>query len=206
MLSKIFITFALVLFAKGAPTAPASVPFSTQADFAIVINPVGDGDSRLYFQPESGTISEYSISGPFDTGFVYGDPSPLDIVPAAEALLGTSISAGVHVFFLSPDWALSEYYWSPATSWKGGANCPECVTTLGAQVSQNITSLSTNIDQVNNIITVTFMDADQENGTLNQAIRRNGTWSIAPLPDRQGSILPIPVPLSVFHSANATVV
>ncbi|KAG6907227.1 hypothetical protein DXG01_009844 [Tephrocybe rancida] len=187
MLSKIFIAFALILFAIGAPTAPASVTFSTQADFALVMNPAGDGDSRLYSQPESGTISEYSITGPFDTGFIKGIPSPIDIVPAAEVLAGTSISAGI----LGP----GEYYWSSATSWKGGASCSECVTTLGVHVSKGIKSLSTSIDQVNNIITVTFMDADQDNGTLNQAIRRNGTWSIAPLPEPDPSVPPIPFPL-----------
>ncbi|KAG6854211.1 hypothetical protein C0991_009524 [Blastosporella zonata] len=90
MFSEVFITFALAVLAKGAVTAP--VPFTTKAEISIVQNPVGNSDTRIYYQPSSGTITEYSVSGPFDVGRTVGT-GPLAIVPAAQALQGTPISA-----------------------------------------------------------------------------------------------------------------
>ncbi|KAG6856600.1 hypothetical protein H0H87_002692 [Tephrocybe sp. NHM501043] len=204
-----FTTFALAVMAQGAATRPgAFVPFSTKGDLAIVQDPSGNGDTRIYYQPSSGTITEYSVSGPFDVGRTVGT-GPLSIVPATQALQGTPIEAvvlgpgyteesrasystmlvgltsfiqQVHFFFLSPTRVLSEYFWSSATSWRGGSACPQCVTNLGIQVSSANNALSATIDTVHNVIAVTFIDA-RNNGTLSEAVRRNGAWVVAPLPD-----------------------
>ncbi|KAG6907690.1 hypothetical protein DXG01_007793 [Tephrocybe rancida] len=187
MFSKALLTFALALLAKAATTAPGLVPFTTQAGVTIVQNTAGNGDTRIYYQPSSGTITEYSVSGPFDVGKTVGR-GPVALVPASQALPATPISSVV----LGPDWTeaspvlcllrvLSEYYWSNPTNWRGGANCPECVTTLGVQVAPGNNALSATIDQVHNVIAVTFVDANN-NGTLSEAVKRNGKWAVSPLP------------------------
>lgn len=185
MFSKLLLTFALALSMGGAFAAPSVVPFTTKSDIAIIQNPNGNGDSRIYYQPASGTITEYSLSGNFDTGKTKGT-GPLAIVPAAQAFQGTPISAvvfkdyvEVHVFFLSPQGILSEYYWSAATSWKGGPGCAECVTALGIRV--NGRALSATLNPIGNVIAVGFVSAAAP-GTLTEVVKRNGKWVVAPLP------------------------
>ncbi|KAF8060841.1 hypothetical protein FPV67DRAFT_1673676 [Lyophyllum atratum] len=185
MFSKIFLTFALATAMGGVLAVPRIVPFDTKADIAIVQDPIGNGDSRIYYQPASGTITEYSLSGNFDNGKTKGT-GPLAIVPAAQALQGTPIEAvvfkgyqEVHFFFLSPDGILSEYYYSPKTSWRGGPNCAECVTALRIKVGNR--ALSATVNPVDNVIAVAFVSAAAPN-TLSEAIKRNGRWAVAGLP------------------------
>ncbi|KAG6902016.1 hypothetical protein C0995_005664 [Termitomyces sp. Mi166 len=94
MLPIVFITFLIAVFVTGGVSTPAIVPFYTQADVAIIQNPNGDGDTRVYYQPSSGTIAEYSLTGPFDVGNIFDKPGFV-VVPATETHPGTPIAAAV---------------------------------------------------------------------------------------------------------------
>ncbi|KAG6807774.1 hypothetical protein H0H92_006429 [Tricholoma furcatifolium] len=149
---------------------------------------------RLYFQQaagsNAGTIAEYSLTGPFDTGHIFATgPVPQVIVPADEVAEGSPITATiltsnstpfqeVHVFFLSPSNILSEYYWLPIVGWSGGSSCGSaCVTSLNAHVDTSSDIIITANQDINNdFLLVTFVDANNT-GTLTQAIKRNGVWN-----------------------------
>ncbi|KAG6916932.1 hypothetical protein DXG01_004693, partial [Tephrocybe rancida] len=102
------VLFALALLAK---CATASFPFATQASFSIIVNPGGlpgvNNDTRLYFQSMEGLITEISISGPFDTGFVHSSPftvshnanETLPATPVSAGILGPGFTEESHIYF-----------------------------------------------------------------------------------------------------------
>jgi hypothetical protein len=51
---------------------------------------ITSGDSRLYYQKADGSIWQYAVNGPFDTGAGFADDQ---ITPADEVLKGTPIVA-----------------------------------------------------------------------------------------------------------------
>ncbi|KAG6812903.1 hypothetical protein H0H92_015455 [Tricholoma furcatifolium] len=198
--------FSAAVFAASVSKQLAGSPFASIGDVSIVYAAAGN-DARMYFQPASGTanagtISEYAISGPFDTGRRFGGFQGL--VPASEVAQGSPVSATIltsltngfqevhessssfktlvvnsslqiHVFFVSPAGILSEYFYD--TAWHGGAGCGSaCVTSLGFKVNSSTIAPTANQNANASFITVTFKDANNP-GTLSQAIRRNGVWN-----------------------------
>ncbi|KAG5338246.1 hypothetical protein C0989_007884 [Termitomyces sp. Mn162] len=91
MLSRVFLTFLTALFVTGAVSTPAVMPFVTQASVAIVQNPDGDGDSRIYSQPSSlGAIVEYA-----STTIPFAIRDRRILVPANETHQATPIVATI---------------------------------------------------------------------------------------------------------------
>ncbi|KAJ7346099.1 hypothetical protein DFH08DRAFT_656054, partial [Mycena albidolilacea] len=87
----------------------------------------------IFYQNADNSIQSAGISGPFTVGTFEGSSL---LVPANEVLRGTPIAAttlgnafqGIRVYFVSPNYTLSEYVWT-GTSWVGGPSCNSCITT-----------------------------------------------------------------------------
>ncbi|KAG6888022.1 hypothetical protein C0995_011064 [Termitomyces sp. Mi166 len=94
MLFKPILAFSLAVLAKSTMAQSPSVSWSTQNGLAIIQNPSGNNDTRIYYQTNSGNITEIGVTGPFDVGHIFSTP-PVQVAPAVEVLPGTPIAAAV---------------------------------------------------------------------------------------------------------------
>ncbi|KAF5345433.1 hypothetical protein D9758_013638 [Tetrapyrgos nigripes] len=111
-------------------------PVSIVGDATAVANELNHG-TRIYYQPPGGGISQICTNEAFAAG---GDTTcDASVVPSQYVLPGTPIVATtaltnggafdeIHVFFLSPDYILSEWRWTSAGGPRFGDGCPNCVT------------------------------------------------------------------------------
>ncbi|KAG6828855.1 hypothetical protein H0H92_006562 [Tricholoma furcatifolium] len=183
MFFKAFLTHALA-FAIGydVVTEAAPNPFNNNAG-AIAFNSLpfdpSDNQYSIFFQTSSGTINGMSLSNPY---------YPIlneTIVPASEARVDTPITVAVtsdddiHVFFISADNFLSEYYLRN-DEWNGGSGCKTCVTASKLSVAAGTRFLSAAVNSTSDTIVVGFVAA-KDDDTITLATKKDGKWSAAPL-------------------------
>ncbi|KAJ7728387.1 hypothetical protein B0H16DRAFT_1330984 [Mycena metata] len=158
----------------------------------IVAIQAGNGDTRLFFQDSTGDILEWGVTGVFTTGHNEGSSV---LVPANEVLPHTPIVAitantaaytAVRLYFLSPDYILSEYIWPTtiATSrigFMGGPSCTACLTAQGI-VASSSEVLYAMANAAFNQFRVGFISPGEPT-TLSEAENLGSGWQVATYPN-----------------------
>ncbi|KAJ7508258.1 hypothetical protein B0H11DRAFT_21334 [Mycena galericulata] len=150
------------------------------------------GDTRLFFQDSTGAILEWDESGLFTTGKNVGSSV---LVPANEVLpyspivaitANTATYTGVRLYFLSPDYILSEYIW-PTTiatntnGFMGGPSCTTCLTTQGI-VASSSEVLYAMTNTAFNQFRVGFISTGEPT-TLSEAENLGAGWQVVTYPN-----------------------
>ncbi|KAJ7765274.1 hypothetical protein B0H16DRAFT_1717819 [Mycena metata] len=191
------VTFFVIPAGAGA-TVPSEearptseiIPVSFVGGAAAVQAINANGDSRIYYQDYDNSIQEIAVNGPLTTGRSTGSSLR---VPANEVLAGTPIAATtiagndlqqIHVYFLSPDYVLSEYAFGGGI-WQGGPNCTDCLTANGLVVQRGSEVLyalgSLQAPSGTAFVRVGFVSAGAPS-TLSEAVWSPGVdWQVAQL-------------------------
>ncbi|KAF7293075.1 hypothetical protein MIND_01206900 [Mycena indigotica] len=126
---------------SSSPTTDSIFPISFVGNIASLQQTNFAGDTRIYMQQPDNSITELNINGPLSSARLVGT---MTLVPAAEVQFQSLIAAvsldpgafGVeaHVFFISPQNTLAEYFTANNQPWKGGVSCTTCIDRQGFAV------------------------------------------------------------------------
>ncbi|KAJ7722720.1 hypothetical protein B0H16DRAFT_1600015 [Mycena metata] len=169
----------------NASLSPEFRPVTFVGDVAAVVTNTA-GSTHIYYQNPDNSIQETITSAPFVVGTFEASTA---IVPADEVLCGTPIAATtisntgfpIRVFFVSPNYILSEYAWT-GTAWEGWPQCSGCITANQFAVEPGSSVLYALAGSTADVfLRVGFVSAGQP-GTLTEAEFTGGKWELLSLP------------------------
>ncbi|KAJ7574155.1 hypothetical protein C8J56DRAFT_1173071 [Mycena floridula] len=180
-------------FTHATPTPAESIilnravtSLNPQCNVAMTLSPAG---WSIFYQDQTGGINVLNLGGLFDGGQITSGPtqivSPGEVLPCTPlAAIPRNSNNQAHVFFLSPNLIVSEYFFAEGQAnlgWQGGSGCTSCLTSSNFKVASGTRALFAATNTANEAMAVGFI-SDSNPGTLTQAVKRAAGWVLATLP------------------------